>query len=461
MQESAVVASSGGEEARPIHAVKAEALALALGALAESERRFAAAQGFKAEAGRVAILPDAAGGIGRVLFGLGGADSADRGPLLFGKLATALPPGLYRLTNGVEEPALAALAFALGSYRFERYRKPKEGAARLVAPDGVDLAALVRIRDGIFLARDLINTPANDLSPHDLARAAEALATRYGAAVSVVDGEALAAGFPMLHAVGEGSDRPPCLVDMRWGAEDDPKVTLIGKGIVFDTGGVDIKTASGMALMKKDMGGAANVLGLASMIIDAGLKLRLRVLIPAAENAVSGRAFRPGDILKSRKGLSVEIGNTDAEGRLVLADALALADEEAPALIVTMATLTGAARVALGPELPPYFSDDAAFVRGIEAASAVVQDPVWRLPLWKPYDSWLASKIADLNHIAPNSFAGSIVAALFLRRFVSQTCPFAHFDIFGWNPSARAIGPEGGEAHAIRALFEYFSLRYA
>jgi leucyl aminopeptidase len=213
--------------------------------------------------------------------------------------------------------------------------------------------------------------------------------------------------------------------------------------------------------MKKDMGGAANVLGLASMIMDAGLKLRLRVLIPAAENAVSGRAFRPGDILKSRKGLSVEIGNTDAEGRLVLADALALADEEAPALIVTMATLTGAARVALGPELPPYFSDDAAFVRGIEAASAVVQDPVWRLPLWKPYDSWLASKIADLNHIAPNSFAGSIVAALFLRRFVSQTCPFAHFDIFGWNPSARAIGPEGGEAHAIRALFEYFSLRYA
>ena len=461
MQENAIVAMAGGEEAVPIHAVKAEALSLALGALGESERRFATAQGFKAEAGRVALLPDAGGGIGCVLFGLGAADSAERGPLLFGKLAPALPAGLYRLADGVEEPALAALAFALGAYRFDRYRKPKESVARLVVPDGVDAAALVRVRDGIFLARDLINTPANDLSPHDLARAAEALATRHGAAVSIVDGEALRSGFPMIHAVGEASDRPPCLIDMHWGAEGDPKVTLIGKGIVFDTGGLDIKPSSGMALMKKDMGGAGNVLGLAAMIMDAGLKLRLRVLIPAAENAISGRAFRPGDILKSRKGLNVEIGNTDAEGRLVLADALALAGEEAPALIVTMATLTGAARVALGPEVPPYYSDDPDFVRGIEAASASVHDPIWRLPLWKPYDSWLSSKVADLNHIAPNSFAGSIVAALFLRRFVPAAIPFAHFDIFAWNPAVRAIGPAGGEAQAVRALFEYFSQRYA
>jgi leucyl aminopeptidase len=298
------------------------------------------------------------------------------------------------------------------------------------------------------------------LSPHDLARAAGALAARFGASLSIIDGEPLMRKFPMVHAVGVGSDRPPCLIDIRWGSDTDPKVTLVGKGIVFDTGGLDIKPASGMALMKKDMGGAANVLGLASMIMDAGLKLRLRVLIPAAENAISGRAFRPGDVLRSRKGLSVEIGNTDAEGRLVLADALALADEETPELLVSMATLTGAARVALGPELPPYYCDDADFVCALEAAAAEVHDPIWRMPLWKPYDSWLSSKIADLNHISGNAFAGSIVAALFLRRFVAVATTFAHFDIFAWNPTARPIGPEGGEAQAIRALFRYLSKRY-
>jgi leucyl aminopeptidase len=460
MNESVVRSAESRAEATPIHAVEAAELDAALAALDENERRFAAAQGFKGEAGRIVLLPDAAGGIGRVLFGFGDADAAERGPLLFGKLAPALPAGLYRLPEGVSEPALAALAFALGSYRFDRYRKPKGGVAQLVVPDGVDLAELRRVRDGVFLARDLINLPANDLSPRELAGAGEALAARHGAEICIVDGEALRSGFPMIHAVGAASERPPCLVDLRWGDVGDPKVTLIGKGIVFDTGGLDIKPASGMALMKKDMGGAANVLGLASMIMDAGLKLRLRVLIPAAENAISGRAFRPGDILKSRKGLTVEIGNTDAEGRLVLADALALADEEAPALLATMATLTGAARVALGPEVPPYYCDDPDFVRGIEAAAAEVRDPVWRLPLWRPYDSWLASKVADVNHIASNGFAGSIIAALFLRRFVSAAKTFAHFDIFAWNPSARDIGPEGGEAHAIRALFRYLCARY-
>ncbi len=459
MDLSALV-DEASEGAVPIHAVKAEDLDRALAELDERDRRFALAQNFKAEAGRHVVIPDRDGNIGRVLFGLGGVDSPERGPLLFGKLATALPNGTYRLAEGVDELELSALAFALASYRFDRYRKPKQDGARLVVPEGADGAALDRIRDAVFLTRDLINTPANDLSPHDLAHAAEALAARFGANVSVIDGEALARGFPMLHAVGAGSDRPPCLIDMRWGSESDPKITLIGKGIVFDSGGLDIKPATGMALMKKDMGGAANVLGLASMIMEAGLKLRLRVLIPAAENAISGRSFRPGDILKSRKGLTVEIGNTDAEGRLVLADALALADEEAPDLIVTMATLTGAARVALGPEVPPYFCDDADFASGIEAAAAEVYDPVWRLPLWKPYDSWLASKVADVNHIAQNGFAGSIVAALFLRRFVSAARTFAHFDIFAWNPTARAIGPEGGEAQAIRALFRYLSERH-
>ncbi len=312
----------------------------------------------------------------------------------------------------------------------------------------------------MFLTRDLINTPANDLSPRDLARAATELGERYQASVAVVEGEVLARDFPMVHAVGVASDRPPCLIDLTWGAESDPKVTLVGKGIVFDTGGLDIKPASGMALMKKDMGGAANVLGLARMIMDARLRLRLRVIVPAAENAISGRAFRPGDVLKSRKGLSVEIGNTDAEGRLVLADALALADAEAPDIVVSMATLTGAARVALGPELPAYFTDDDDFVAGFDAAAAAVLDPAWRLPLWKPYDSWLASKVADVNHIAQNSFAGAIVAALFLRRFVSAAATYAHFDLFAWNQTTRPLGPEGGEAQAVRALFHYFSRRF-
>jgi leucyl aminopeptidase len=445
----------------PIHGVGADELEAVLDGLEERDRRFVRAQAFKAEAGRHVVIPDAEGNIGRVLLGLGGSDAAERRPLLAGKLAAALPPGTYRLATGFDEPTLSALAFALGTYRFERYRASRNGAARLAQPAGSDATALARIRDGIFLARDLINTPANDLSPHDLARAAATLASRYGASISVTDGEALMRGFPMLHAVGAGSDRPPCLIDLRWGSEADPKVTLVGKGIVFDTGGLDIKPATGMALMKKDMGGAANVLGLASMIMEAGLRLRLRVIVPAAENAISGRAFRPGDVLTSRKGLHVEIGNTDAEGRLVLADALTLADEDSPALLVTMATLTGAARVALGPDLPPFYTDDEDVARALEAASAAVYDPIWRMPLWKPYDSWLSSKVADLNHISSNGFAGSIVAALFLCRFVSKAKTFVHFDIYAWNTGATSLGPEGGEAQAIRALFHYLSERHA
>ena len=448
---------AGEEPAAPIEAVETGQLEAALAGLDERERRFAELQGFKAEAGRHILAPDAAGNIGRVLFGLG--DGTEAG-LLFGKLGSALPGGLYRLAEGIAKPDLAALAFVLGAYRFERYRKPRDEAPRLVLPDNVDAAALRRIRDGVFLARDLINTPANDLSPHNLADSARALGDRFGAAVSIVEGEGLREEFPLVHAVGAASDRPPCLIDMRWGSERDPKVTLVGKGIVFDTGGLDIKPAAAMALMKKDMGGAANVLGLASMVMDARLKLRLRVIVPAAENAISGRAFRPGDILRSRKGLTVEIGNTDAEGRLVLADALALADEEAPAMLVSMATLTGAARVALGPEIAPFFTEDDAFVQAIGKAAAETEDPVWRMPLWKPYDRWLDSKVADLNHIASNAYAGSIVAALFLRRFVSAAAAFAHFDIFAWNPSARPHGPEGGEAQAIRALYRYLSERF-
>src|SRR5688572_5718756 len=404
----------GEGEPIPIQGVGADELEAVLDGLDERARRFVRAQAFKAEAGRHVVIPDAKGNIGCVLLGLGGSDAAERRPLLAGKLAPALPPGTYRLAAGFDEPALSALAFALGGYRFERYRAARNGVTRLAQPAGSDATALARIRDGIFLARDLINTPANDLSPHDLARAAATLASRYGASISVTDGEALMRGFPMLHAVGAASDRPPCLIDLRWGSEADPKVTLVGKGIVFDTGGLDIKPATGMALMKKDMGGGANVLGLASMIMEAGLRLRLRVIVPAAENAISGRAFRPGDVLTSRKGLRVEIGNTDAEGRLVLADALTLADDDSPGLIVTMATLTGAARVALGPELPPFYTDDQALAAEVARCAAAENDPLWRLPLWRRYDQNLDSKVADLNNVATGGMAGSIICALFL-----------------------------------------------
>jgi leucyl aminopeptidase len=264
----------------------------------------------------------------------------------------------------------------------------------------------------------------------------------------------------MIHAVGRASAEAPRLIDMSWGPEGAPKVTLVGKGVCFDTGGLDIKPSSGMLLMKKDMGGAANILGLASMVMASGLNLRLRVLIPAVENSIAGNAFRPGDVLTSRKGITVEIGNTDAEGRLVLADALALADAEEPQLLVDMATLTGAARVALGPDLPPFYTGDEALASDLAAASLAVGDPLWRMPLWRPYDAKLSSRIADINNVTTDGFAGSITAALFLKRFVDRTASWAHFDIFAWNPSDRPYGPAGGEAQGIRALERIISARF-
>ncbi|MHA1189761.1 MAG: leucyl aminopeptidase family protein, partial [Alphaproteobacteria bacterium] len=321
-------------------------------------------------------------------------------------------------------------------------------------------AEIRRITDGVYRARDLINRPANDLGPAELAGAVESLASAHGADFHTISGADLATDYPLIHAVGAASDRAPLLAEMTWGDPAHPKVTLVGKGVVFDTGGLDLKPAAGMALMKKDMGGAAATIGLASMIMDAALPVRLRVLIPAVENSVSGRAFRPGDIFKSRKGLTVEIGNTDAEGRLVLADALARADEEAPDLLVSMATLTGAARVAVGPDLVPLFSHYDGLVAGILASAEAQYDPVWRLPLWRPYDKWLDSKVADLNHIGGKAFAGASIAALFLNRFVDAGTTYAHFDIYGWAPDARPWAPAGGDAQAIRALFDYLSRRY-
>ncbi|MET3793034.1 leucyl aminopeptidase family protein [Aquamicrobium terrae] len=419
---------------------------------------WAKANGFNGEAGKMLVLPGEGGRIGGALFGLGNGSG---GALALGSLARSLPAGDWRLDGKLDKPEVAALALALGGYVFTRYGKKPGRALRLALPEGADAERLERLAEGVFLARDLVNTPTNDMGPDALEQAVRELAERHGAKVSVTAGDdLLTANFPMIHAVGRAAAQAPRLIDLRWGPEDAPKVTLVGKGVCFDTGGLDIKPASGMLLMKKDMGGAANVLGLASMIMAAGLRLRLRVLIPAVENAIAGNAFRPGDVLQSRKGITVEIGNTDAEGRLVLGDALALADEEKPDLLIDMATLTGAARVALGPDLPPFYTDDEALAAEIAAASAEVEDPLWRMPLWRPYDARLASKVADMNNVTTDGFAGSITAALFLRRFVEDAASWVHFDIFAWNPAERPHGPVGGEAQGIRALERVISKRF-
>ena len=349
----------------------------------------------------------------------------------------------------------------LGTYRFGRYRKADTPAVRLVPPDGIDVADIARMAEAAALARDLINTPSNDMGPEELAQAAQALAARFGASFNCIVGDELVKqNFPLIHAVGMASTRAPRLIDLSWGDPSHPKVTLVGKGVCFDTGGLDLKPSSGMLIMKKDMGGAANVLALAQMVMDAKLKVRLRVLIPAVENAVAGNAFRPLDIFKSRKGPTVEIGNTDAEGRLVLADALALADEEKPDLLVDLGTLTGAARVALGPDLPPFYTNDETLAESVAAHAKRENDPLWRMPLWPPYDSWLNSKTADINNAPSGGFAGSITCALFLQRFVTDAKSWLHVDIYGWTPSAKPARPEGGECQAARAIYKLLSERY-
>jgi leucyl aminopeptidase len=331
----------------------------------------------------------------------------------------------------------------------------------LVPPDGIDMPDITRMAEAAALARDLINTPSNDMGPEELALAARAVATRYGASFSTIVGDELTRqNFPLIHAVGMASTRAPRLIDLTWGDSAHPKVTLVGKGVCFDTGGLDLKPSSGMLIMKKDMGGAANVLALAQMVMDAKLKVRLRVLIPAVENAVAGNAFRPLDIFKSRKGTTVEIGNTDAEGRLVLADALALADEEKPDLLVDLGTLTGAARVALGPDLPPFYTNDETLAQDVARYAKEENDPLWRMPLWPPYDSWLDSKTADINNAPSGGFAGSITCALFLQRFVTDAKSWLHVDIYGWTPSAKPARPEGGECQAARAIYKVLSERY-
>jgi len=451
----------GGGAAVPITPLTPAQLPGVLKTLGKPAAKWARSMGFAAKPGEVLSLPGDDGTLSAVLFGIAPEDACDRDRLVSGKLPRTLAPGRYRLEEGAD-PFDFALGWALGAYRFGRYKRSSDkGQAVLALPGGVDAGMLKGIIDGVTLARDLVNTPASDMGPVELERAARALARAHGARTSVTTGDQLLKkGFPMIHAVGRASDRPPRLIDIVWGKPSHPKVTLVGKGVCFDTGGLNLKPGGSMALMKKDMGGAANVLGLASMIMAAKLKLRLRVLIPAVDNNVSANAYRPGDVLSSRKGLTVEIGNTDAEGRLVLADALALADEQTPDLLIDMATLTGAARVALGPELPPFYTDDEKAAEAIAAHSRRTADPVWRLPLWRPYDSWLDSKIADVNHITASGFAGSMTAALFLDRFVEKAKTYAHFDIYAWAPKDRPAGRAGGEAQAIRALFSWLGERY-
>jgi len=427
-----------------------------LGALSDAERSWASARDWTPSKGAVLVMPGEGGTVGSVLLGTGGADWAETDPMLTGALPGALPPGDYRFADPLPDPELAALGFLAGTYRFARYKSANDHKARrLVRPESAQRDQVLALAEALFFGRDLINTPASDLGPAELETAVRDLANTFGGTVKVTEGSSLLSdNFPMIHAVGRASDRSPRLIDLHWGAENAPKVTIVGKGICFDTGGLNLKPGNAMGLMKKDMGGAASALAFALMVMRSNLPVRLRVLIPAADNSVAGNAFRPGDVLTSRSGVTVEIGNTDAEGRLVLADALSLADDEAPDYLVTFATLTGAARVALGPELPPFYTDDDAFAGELLTAAHQVGDPVWRMPFWAPYDKLLKSNVADVSHISEGPFAGSVTAALFLKRFVKNAKRFAHLDIYGWVPRARPGYPQGGEPQGARALFQ-------
>src|SRR6185503_19280422 len=448
--------ASGGRNAIPLHAVPAKD---AKAWLARQKRsQLLAASGFIGAAGSLAALPDARGHIAQWVLGLGEGKDA----FALAAAAEKLPAGLYRLG---EVPAscggaTGALAWLMGGYAFDRYKKKALKGARLVVPPGVDGEEVSRIAENLFLARDLINTPANDMGPAELEAAARALARKHGAKVAVTSGSGLAKNYPLIAAVGAGSPRAPRLIEIKWGKANAPLVTLVGKGVCFDTGGLDLKPSSAMLTMKKDMGGAACVLAAAGMVMGAKLDLRLRVLIPAVENSVSGKAMRPGDVFTSRKGLTVEIGNTDAEGRLILADALADADEDRPDLLIDVATLTGAARAATGMELPPFFTDDDQLASDMMRIGESVQDPLWRLPLWRGYEDTLSSRVADLNNNPAYNYAGAITAALFLNRFVAKTKSWAHLDIPAWIDRARPGRPIGGEANGARAIYALLKERY-
>lgn len=444
----------------PIHAVDSQGLAALLGKLTDAHRGWVRSTGWQAKPGTVLALPGSDGSVAAVLVGIGG-------PEPFWTLASLpgqLPAGSYAFADDADADELRrrALAWGIGQYGFSRQAKPVPAPPRTLAwPDGVEAAAILSAVDADALVRDLVNTPAGDMGPGELSQAAAELSAACGAKFREVVGDALLAeNFPAIHAVGRASVRAPRLLEIYWGDPGRPRVTLVGKGVCFDTGGLNLKQPQGMRNMKKDMGGAAHVLGLAKMIMDAGLPVRLRVLIPAVENSVAGNAYRPGDIVPTRSGLTVEIGNTDAEGRVVLADALAFADEESPELLLDFATLTGAARVALGPDLPALFATDDELARDWAAAGVDQGDPLWPMPLWTPYAANLSGGIADLNNVTTDGFAGAIYGGLFLQSFVAKAKTWAHVDTFAWNPRNRPGRPEGGASQGVRAAFTLLAQRY-
>jgi len=419
--------------------------------------------GFTGNLGEVALLPDS-GRIAAVLVGWGTAQQRGRGRFHLASAAQKLPKGAYRVVEGIstEEMENEALGWLLSNYRFSRYKDAGAVKARLVAPVEVDARRLEILAEGDALARDLINTPASDMGPEALEAAFRTLGEQHDAKVTVIAGDRLLnENLPMIHAVGRASGQAPRLLDLRWGPLGAPTISLVGKGVCFDTGGLNIKPGASMGLMKKDMGGSANVMALAHMIMALGLNVRLRVLVPAVENSISAEAFRPQDILASRKGLTVEVNNTDAEGRLVLADALTLADEEEPDMLLCLATLTGAARAALGPDLPPFFTDDEVLATDITEAADTKADPLWRLPFWEPYEELIEPGVADLDNAPSGGMAGAVTAALFLRRFVENTPSFAHLDIYGWTPVAKPGRAKGGACQSVRALLSVIEKRGA
>jgi leucyl aminopeptidase len=425
----------------------------------ETLRRLAGAYDFQAQNGRILVVPATDGTIERVLFGVG--DKANT--MMIGALAQHLPAGDYKFAFCPREfaPTQIAIAWGFGSYAFERYKKRKRPAPRLVLPEGADRAEAERVVRAAWLARDLVNTPTSDMGPEALHAAAERVASENGAKFKAIVGDdLLKQNYPLIHAVGRASTQAPRLLHFSWGDADAPRVALVGKGVCFDTGGLDIKPSAGMRLMKKDMGGAAHALALGQIVMDAKLPVKLDVFLPVVENAISGDAFRPGDIIKSRQGLTVEIDNTDAEGRLILADALTRACEDKPALLLDFATLTGAARTALGPDIPPFYANDEALAAELANASVETSDPIWRMPLWDAYEAEMDSPIADLKNTGDGAFAGSIYAALFLRRFVDAQC-WAHFDIFAWSPKEKPARPLGGDAQALRATWTVVKQRFA
>ncbi|HEY5072779.1 MAG TPA: leucyl aminopeptidase family protein [Caulobacteraceae bacterium] len=460
-----LVVSSESGDATPIFVIASSAWAGEARRQSTSARSAATAANFVGEAGQIAVVRGAGERLDRVLFGVGGGGRPD--PMLFRILAASVPTGDYRIANslGSLDPDQVALAWALGAYRFGRYKSGSLRAApRLAAPPGCDIDRVLASADACAMARDMINTPANDMGPQEVEGETRKVAAVHGASVSVTAGEALLRkGYPAIHAVGRAAaaSRAARIVEMAWGEEAHPLVALIGKGVVFDSGGLDIKPSAAMRTMKKDMGGAAHVIALAWMIMAARLPVRLVVLLPIVENAIGGDAMRPGDVLATRSGLSIEVGNTDAEGRLILADALTRAAELSPVLTIDIATLTGAARVALGPQVTPFYTEDEALAGELASAAATVGDALWRMPLWEPYASALESEVADIKN-DPDAWsqAGSITAALFLKRFAPPGV-WAHFDIFAWNAHARTGFPQGAEIQAIRALFAVLEARFS